>query len=393
MRIAIVGAGIAGLASALALSGRGHEIGLIERRTGFGETGAGIQLSPNATRILEALGLGAALARVACEPPGVVIRSLGSGREIARVGLGPRMRRLHGAPYLAVARADLHTILLDAVRGSADIRLRVGREVASLEQDRDRATLEIGSAGGARETVAADLAIGADGVGSRMRGLLGDTREGAYTGYAAYRAVLPAGAVPPGLAGPETGLWLGRGRHVVHYPVGRDRRLNLVAIARRPEAVEGWSNDEDPARILSAFADAPRELADLLRAAATWSAWSLRDLPARTLARRRVALVGDAGHPVLPYLAQGGALAIEDAATLAAVLGPDPADVDGALQRYARARLPRVRRVQDAARRNGRTYHAGGPIAFARDLVMRHLGPDGLADRYDWVYGWHVPQA
>ena len=391
MRIVVVGGGIAGLTCALALSGRGHDITVCERRTGFGEAGAGIQLSPNATGVLLRLGLGTALGRDACEPDGITVRALRSGREIGAVALGPAMRDRHGAPFLSLARADLHTILLDAVRTKRDVRIRVGRGAAGLHEGGDEVEVETGSAAGSRDRFPADLVIGADGLWSEIRSAIGDARTPRYAGYVASRATIAMTDVPPDVSRTGTGLWLGRGRHVVHYPVSGGRRLNLVVVTRSGQAVEGWSAEESGARVGAALSRSAEELRAIVAAPESWAVWSLYDLPARTLAAGRVALVGDAAHPVLPYLAQGGSLAIEDAAALAARLG-EAREVPAALRLYAADRRARVLRVQREARRNGLVYHAGGPVALVRDLAMRRLGPNGMGERYAWLYGWRPPE-
>jgi salicylate hydroxylase len=390
LSIGIVGAGIGGLTAALALARQGHAVTLVERRTGFSEVGAGLQLSPNASRILIDLGLGPALRRVVTEPPCVIVRGIKSGRKIGQVALGPFMRKRFGAPYWVAHRADLQRILLDAVRSMPSVRLVMGRAVEDVRDNGDHAILAWVTASGVRDAIAVDAVIGADGVWSTARQGLGEAMPPAFRHYVAWRATLERSKAPAELAGDETSLWLGSSGHVVHYPIASGRLINVVAIEKTAEPVEGWAAPGNREILLAGYASAAPALRALLSEPTQWLRWSLFDCPMQRLAKGRIALLGDAAHPVLPFLAQGAALAIEDAATLASLLGP-ASQPSRAFALYEGQRLDRARKVQRAARRNGRIYHAGGLVAFARDQVMRRLGPEGMTARYAWLYGFRPP--
>ncbi|MBZ6075484.1 FAD-dependent monooxygenase [Microvirga puerhi] len=386
--IAVVGAGIGGLTAALVLARQGHAITLVERRTGFTEVGAGLQLSPNASRILLELGLGPALRRVASEPDRVVIRRIRSGREIGQIALGGFMRERFDAPYWVVHRADLQTALLDAVRSLPNIRIVMGRTVEAVADEGERAVITVASANGNHDTLAAEAVIAADGVWSKIRKTLGDTAAPIFRNAIAWRTTIDWRAAPAELAGNETGLWLGSHGHIVHYPIAGGTRVNIVAIEKNPTPVEGWAAPGRREDLLAHYRSAAPVLRALLGEAKEWLRWSLFDHPAGRLAQGRIALLGDAAHPVLPFLAQGAALAIEDAATLGALLGEQQIDVGQSFKAYNALRRDRARKVQEHARRNGRIYHAGGLVAFGRDRFIRHLGPTGMTERYAWLYGY-----
>jgi salicylate hydroxylase len=391
--ILVAGAGIGGLTVALALARDGHAVQLLERRTRVDEVGAGIQLSPNASRILIGLGLGPALMRAGAEPERLVVRRARGGAVLAEMPLGPAMRERYGAPYVVVHRADLQTMLLDKVRSHPRVRLVFGREVAGAQEDGAGITVRTQARSG-EESWRGRLLVGADGIWSRTAEIVaGKPQPPVFSGCNAWRAVIGMEDAPPPLRRRETTLWLGPGAHVVAYPIRAGRDLNVVAITEDGPASADWARPGDPGQLKARLKGWTGDVQHLLTAVREWQVWSLHDHLKRPWVKGRILLLGDAAHPVLPFLAQGGALAIEDAAVLAAELRPGERgpDLPGALERYWTQRAPRARRVQQAARDNARAYHMGLPLSLARDAALKRLGADGLRQRYEWLYGWKPP--
>lgn len=386
--IVVAGAGIGGLTAALALAQKGFPVILVERATRFEEVGAGLQVSPNASQVLIALGIGGALARDATAPEAVDIRRITEPRAYAQVPLRS-IAEAHGNPFWSILRADLQRALLDAVRGTANIQIMVGRAVDSIAEATDHVTVRLIADNGATEKLEAHALIGADGIWSRVRHLVGDQTPNQFTGYEAWRALIPIGDAPAYMRQPRVGLAMGHHMHLVHYPVARGTKLNIVFTRRALTPRDGWSNVGDPGELRPVIGDFAPPMAELMRHVPEWLVWSLHARPvAARWVRGRVSILGDAAHPVLPFLAQGAALAIEDAAVLANELATSADDPAAALTRYASRRISRTARVQKASQANAGAYHAAGLKAKIRDFIIKRTGPEGLANRYDWVYGW-----
>jgi salicylate hydroxylase len=388
--IIVAGAGIGGLTASLALAQRGFRVVLLEQADRLEEAGAGIQLSPNATRILAGLGLEERLRRDAVAPPAIEIRT-GGGSALARLPLEYGAAR-YGAPYLVTHRADLQAALAEAVHGNPDIALKLGTRVDDFVTHGNGITVACRH-GAATADEAGIALICADGLWSRLRLRLGIREKPVFAGRVAWRALIPAADVPAGVRGDSVGLWLGRGAHLVHYPVKRGEMVNIVAIVndRWDHPGPGWNEPGEPREILFRFSQGhwSKLARTIVAAPRSWQKWALHDLPPlRRWGVGPITLLGDAAHPMLPFLAQGAAMAIEDAAVLASSLARSPDDIAAALRRYERSRRGRTRRAQRAARGNSRTYHLAATEAVVRNLALRTLGGKMLLRRYDWLYDW-----
>lgn len=376
----VVGGGIGGLAAALACSRAGVQVRLLERTARLTEVGAGIQMGPNVTRRLQQWGLDAALEAVVALPQALHARDAISGSVLGALTLGERALQQYGAPYATVHRGDLQQLLLAAVQQHTDTRLSLNACVSSFSQSARVVTLNTAQG----LSLEADALIGADGLWSRVRQCLLGDQAPQVTGHVAYRAMLPQSALPERLRSQLVTAWLGPRLHVVQYPVRRGEWLNVVAVVQGrlagPEN-QTWDHQATAGQLRATLSQvgAHAALQDLVAAIDDWRMWALCDrAPMRGAyeqAQGRVALLGDAAHPMRPYVAQGAGMAIEDADELARGLGSGSNDIPALLQRYAQARWQRNARVQARSIRNGQIYHAQGLLRWGRDRALSLLGP------------------
>jgi 2-polyprenyl-6-methoxyphenol hydroxylase-like FAD-dependent oxidoreductase len=385
-RVLIAGGGIGGLTAAIALGRRGQHVTVLERYL-FGDvTGAGIQLGPNATRVLREIGVLGTVEAVSFKPRAIWLFDGLSGKRLASVPLGIYAESRYRAPYLTSHRADLHTSLLLACKALRTVELKTDFEISSVRQNADHVAV---TAINGAEIDGACL-IGADGLWSAVRKVVEPNAELHFTGATASRTLLSRFELSSPFDEPVIGLWLGPRAHLVHYPVCNGKELNLVAVTEGGTAQQGWDQSTDPAALRSSFADWCSEARALLEHVSSWRSWSLYDLPPlRRWSEGRIALLGDAAHPVLPYLAQGAALAIEDASVLAVAYDTHLDDPQAAFGAYAASRLRRAARVQRLSYRFGRLYHLSGLLRLARNLVLERSKEKGL-ERLDWLYGFRA---
>ena len=367
---------------------------MFEQAERLEETGAGIQLSPNATRTLIALGVGERLQPHAVTPQGLRVLNAKSGREIVRMPLGDTAAQRYGAPYWSIHRGDLQSALAAAVGSEIDVSLRLGMRVEDFAVHANGVTVSArGRSGVWHER--GDVLLAADGLWSAIRARIGFREPPRFAGRVAWRALVPAIEAAREFRSPLVHLWLGREAHIVHYPVKAGAAINIVVIMNDSwNTPERWSEPatrDDLLRRLSSEQVVPQVLG-LINRPTAWLKWALFDRgPLASWSQGPVALIGDAAHPMLPYLAQGAAMGIEDGAVVAQCLAGMPNDPAAALQAYGAIRRPRTGKVQRLAARNGGRYHLGPIGAAFRDATMRAIGGARLLHHYDWLYDWRPP--
>jgi salicylate hydroxylase len=389
--ILIVGGGIGGLAAALACAQRGAQAQVIERAEVFSEVGAGIQMGPNVTRTLFSWGLEKALREVVFTPERLHVRDVQSGRSLGVLRLAQRSLKTYGAPYWTVHRADLHQILLQQVVNSGAVKLRLNSQVESMRDDGDHLAVSVrGATSGHLETLQTETLVGADGLWSATRQYVTAKVAPNVTGLLAYRALVPMQSLPAALRTQDVTVWVGPKVHAVLYPVKSGEYLNLVVIVQGPppEGPDAWDHAANQQGLEVAMGFAHADLKKVLEAVDAWRLWPLCDRPPvsgpHEMTRGRIALLGDAAHPMRPFLAQGAGMAIEDADQLAACWAKANLSVQDRWHLYAKNRWARNAKVQQKSIRNGEIFHAEGVLRWGRDLAMRTLG-ESIMD-VPWLY-------
>jgi len=388
--ILIAGGGIAGVTAALALAQAGRASIIFERAPRYGEVGAGLQISPNAAAVLANLGLGEDLDAAADQPATIQMFSGISGKRLAKLPIKDYCLEKFDQPYRVVHRADLLNLLLAKAAISPLIELRTSAAICDVSDHADGLAVNIEEG----QFFSGSGLIAADGVWSATRSKALNLVSATATGRTAWRALVPVTA-PLEPYRHHVGLWMGPKAHLVHYPVRNGSMINLVALIEDGFEQRTWDGEADAKDLYPSFQTWCPQARELLRAPAEsggdWMRWPLyQRKPERYATTLPIALVGDAWHATLPFMAQGAAMAIEDAACLAHNLGKTP-DIRTAFGDFQTDRLSRTGRLVDLAARNGKLYHMRGPMAAARDLTLSALPANRLLSQLDWIYGWKPP--
>ncbi|MDQ0678474.1 2-polyprenyl-6-methoxyphenol hydroxylase-like FAD-dependent oxidoreductase [Arthrobacter pascens] len=391
--VLVIGGGMAGLAGALALRGNGADVTLVERAPEFGEVGAGLQMAPNASRVLKRWGLLDKALEIGVQPKHLVFRDALTGEELTRQTLGGEFEERYGAPYVVIHRSDLHRILLEACQ-AAGVRLVNDVMVESVETVNGRGTAH--TASGA--VYAADVVIGADGLKSTLRTAV--AQDGPVSSsYVAYRGTVPITENTPKADLEDVIVYLGPDCHLVQYPLRKGELLNTVAVFKSPSFERGEEQYGGVDELKAAYKDCVPAVQDALKNLATGIRWPMYDRdPVENWVAGRLVLMGDAAHPMLQYLAQGACQALEDAAVLqdvsrGTVFTDDGADAgawDQAIHQFNKKRAARTARIQRSARIWGESWHVSGLARTLRNLLFKSRG-DGNYQYSDWLYGQAEP--
>ena len=381
--VLIAGAGIGGLTAALALKQSGVRVEVFEQSSELGDVGAGLQLSPNAMHVLAALGLEDTLLKIGFEPEAATLRDFKTGTPEIATSFKPEFMERYGQRYLHIHRADLHYVLRHAVI-KAGVEINLNTSVTGYSQTETKAVLHTADA-----TYSGDVLIGADGIHSAVRDTMFGQEKPRFTGQVAWRGLVPTGAVPADLVPPHANAWLGPGKHFVAYYVRGGELINFVAVEERSSwTKESWNVQGDMADVRAAIKDWDPRITTLLDACDACYLWGLFDRkPLKSWVHGRVALLGDACHPMLPFMAQGAAMAIEDAYVLAQSLSSTP--VENALSVYAAKRQPRTRKIQSLSRENAKLFHLrSGLLRLNRKAQFKiaKLIPAAAYFKFDPVY-------
>ena len=385
-RIAVIGAGLGGLAAAITLHRRGCEVTVHEQSAQLGEVGAGVQVSPNSMKVLRALGLEQAVLSVAFEPEFHAFRDWKSARALYRTPMKGVYASLFGAPYCQIHRADLHRVLRSALPEQV---FRLGERCTGVRTEGNTAIAQFADG----SSLGCDAVLGADGIHSAVRESLFGPDAPRFTGNLCWRGLVPASRLPPGLVLPEASNWMGPHGHVVQYYVRRGDLVNFVAVNETAAWTgESWSTEGDKAELLRDYAAWHPSLLRMFDAADRVFKWALYDRePLDAWTRGRVTLLGDAAHAMLPFMAQGAAMAIEDGYAFGTLVANHADDLPRALQAYEHIRRPRTRRVQLGARARMKENHLASPLArLKRNLGYRWrslVNPGGTAHKAEWIYG------
>ena len=384
MRVLIAGGGIGGLTAALSCLRHGIDVEVYEQAAELKEVGAGVQLAANGTRVLHALGVGEELKALSCEAQGKEIRHWQTGETWKLFDLGPVSIERYGAPYFTVYRPDLLDVLARALRRAKPGALHLGARCRGFVQEDDSVTLEL--EGGA--TVRGDALVGADGVHSRIRQALFGADRPEFTGVIAWRGIVPMTRLPAHMARMVGSNWVGPGGHVVHYPLRAGQLMNFVgALERADWRVESWSARGTQAELAADFRGWHPDIQAFIGAIETPYKWALMVRPPlERWSVGRVTLLGDAAHSMLPFLAQGAVMAIEDGYVLARCLAENPAEL--ALQRYEAARRERTRRTVEGSAANIHRFHNRllADPEEGRRFIDREWASQRIADRYEWLF-------